>query len=206
MKRRAIIFTVVMMLAATVAFAQSGRGGGQRGWCHEPGMNHGMGGPGWDNDFVRPGMILRMADEIGLDANQKAQIEKMTQDNGLKRIDMKAQLEKAQLQLRHAQMNDAAETQVLQLMDDVGRIKTEMRKSAYTFHKSVKSLLTDDQLTKLKDLRKEWRGNHGDCPYGGPGKGHGYGPGDGSGNCPRGMSGKGSGKAPGSGNRGGNGQ
>jgi hypothetical protein len=202
MKRRAIIFTVVMMLAATVAFAQGGPGSGQRGMCHDPGMNrgmggHGMGGPGMDGDFVRPGMLLRMADDIGLSDNQKTQLEKMSQDNGLKRIDMQAQLEKAQLQLRHAQMNDAADTQVLQLMDDVGRIKTEMRKSAYTFHQSVKSLLTADQLTKIKDLRKEWRNNRGDCPFGGPGDGpHSKGS-KGRGNAPN--------QDPGSGYRGGQG-
>ncbi len=177
MKRRAIIVTVILLLAAATVYAQRAPWG-QRGSCPGPGMNMDFGRQGMKGDFVRPGMLLKMADEIGLNENQKAQIDKLAQDNGLKRIDQKAELEKAQLQLRHMQANNAPEAEVLKTMDDIGRIKTEMRKSAYTFRRSIKSILSEEQLNKIKELRKEHKGKgdfrSGDKHGGFKGKGQGF--------------------------------
>jgi len=179
MKRRAIIVTVILLLAAATVYAQHAPRS-QRGSCPGPGMNMDFGRQGMNGDFIRPGMLLKMADEIGLDANQKAQIDKLAQDNGLERIEQKAELEKAQLQLRHMQANDAPEAQVLKAMDDIGRIKTEMRKSAYTFRRNIKSILSEDQLNKIKELRKDRRGKgdfrSGDRQGGSRGRGQGFAP------------------------------
>jgi len=173
MKRRALFLTIVLLLVTITVYAQHPPRAprapqGPLAPCHEMGMN---------KDFVRPGMLLRLADEVGLDENQKTQIDKLAQDNGLKRIEMKADLEKAQLKLRHMKINDATNTEVLGIMDDIGRMKTEMRKNAYTFRQSIKSILTDEQLDKIKELRMEHRrGNFPGCPGYGPGKGKGRGP------------------------------
>lgn len=183
MKRRALIFTVMLMLVSAAAFAQKGPGGHGK-WCQEPGMHRGFGGSGMDDGIGRPGMILKFADEIGLSDDQKTQLDKMTQDNGLKRIEMKADLEKAQLQLRHLKMSDGSDTQVLMLMDDIGEIKTEMRKSAYSHHQQIKSVLTEEQINKIQELRKECRGNRALCHGRGPDGGQGSMKGQGRGMVP----------------------
>lgn len=169
MKRTALIVAVAVLLTASLAYAGHGRHG-RMGF-----------GQGMDGDFVRPGMILRWADEIGLDDNQKTKIDKLAQEHGTARIEKEAELEKTQLTLRHLRMNDAQDSEVLAMMDMIGAMKTEMRKMAYTHRQAVMKLLTDDQLDKLKELRGEWRKTH--WPFGGQD----FEPGQGRGDSPRGM-------------------
>jgi Spy/CpxP family protein refolding chaperone len=183
MKRSALIVAVAVLLTASLAYAGPGRHG-QMG----PGKGEGMMGPGMgmDGDFVRPGMILRWADEIGLDDNQKAKLDKLAQEHGTARIEKKAELEKAQLKLRHMRMNDAPENEVLAMMDMIGALKTEIRKMGYSHRQALKKVLTDEQLGKIKELRGEWRKSN--RPFGGEGSGSGkdFGPGQGRGDGPRG--------------------
>jgi Spy/CpxP family protein refolding chaperone len=170
MKRTIIFLTVAIMLAGVAAYAQYHPSRAPRADCFGQGMRHG--------DFIKPGMLLRLADKIGLDEKQKAQIDKLAQERGLARIDKQAELEKAQLKLRHMKLNDAPEADVLKMMDNIGQLKTELHKSAYKFRQTVKSILTEDQLDKIKELRMEHhRGNFPGRPGYGPGqgKGHGYG-------------------------------
>lgn len=145
-----IMLTAGLLLMAVAATANPGHRDGK---ADRPG--HGMrqnhdGMPG-------AGMILMVADEIGLSDAQKAKITSMTEEFGMDRIDMKAELEKAELELRHMRVNEASEADVLAQMDKVGQLRTELKKAGYSHHQAIKNVLTGEQLDKLKELRKERR-------------------------------------------------
>jgi Spy/CpxP family protein refolding chaperone len=156
MKRTMILISALVLLATPLTFANpNGCGPGMgmgmgKAMCMGPCPD--MGGKGDCCDGIQPGMLLRMADEIGLDANQKAQLEKMTQEFGLTRIDKQAELEKAELRLRHLMMNDGPEKDILAAMDKAGLLRTEMQKMRFQHMRQVKAVLTADQLKKVKEL------------------------------------------------------
>jgi len=147
--KRLIVFSTIflMLLIATNIHAQRhagrgcGVGDGPNGCC--PGRIA-------DENAYRPGILLRMADEIGLDANQKIQIAKMNEEHALLRIDKEAELEKAELRLHHLMNSDGAEKEVLAAMDKVGALKSDLKKMQYQHRNSVKALLDADQLKRLK--------------------------------------------------------
>lgn len=177
MKRLLIFLTAILVLTAAFASAQNGHRG-QRGdgsaW-HKGGHDGGMNQDGMPG----AGRMLLMAEEIGLDENQKTKISGMMEEFGLNRIELKAELEKAQLELKHMRLNEASDAEILTQMDKVGELKTDMRKMSYTHHQAVKDVLTDQQIEKLKELHKERRGDReGRSGFGkreGRGQGHGYG-------------------------------
>ncbi len=148
MKRTIIFMTIISLLAAgTVLAGRHGRGA----------MVPGPGCGGFGHDGMGPGMLLRWADEIGLDENQKTKIQNMMEEFGMARIDKEAELEKAQLKLKNMMIDEAPESDVLLMIDQVGRLKTDMRRMQYSHRQAVKSVLTEEQQSKLKDLMKENR-------------------------------------------------
>lgn len=126
--------------------------GMQDGWGHGKQDCQGYGRSGKGGH--KAGMLLHMADKIGLNDEQKGKIKSMMEEFGLEKIDMKAELEKAKLKLKHLRHNDASENEVLAMMDKVGQLRTEMQKMKYRHHQAVKSVLNDEQLEKLKELKK----------------------------------------------------
>jgi Spy/CpxP family protein refolding chaperone len=178
MKRTLFFAAIAIILAASLALAQHGPRASKA-----PRMGPGM----MDDDFVRPRVILRWADEIGLNESQKTRIDKMVQEHGMMRIEKRAELEKAQLQLRHMIANDAPESDILKTMDNVGNLKTELRKMGYQHRRAIKGVLTDEQLDKIGELRREWRhqrqqrnpgrGSHLNFDKDNPGAGWGHGSG-----------------------------
>lgn len=160
MKRLITLTAIAFLLSVVYVAADPGQRGGGRGLGHPGG-----GFAGWfdDDDMGRPGMLLRLADEIGLDESQKAQILKMNEEHAILRIDKEAELEKAQVKLRHLRISDAPEKEVLAAIDKVGALKTEMRKMQYQHRQRVSAVLNAEQLKKLQELR--------------PGMGRGDGPG-----------------------------
>ncbi|PKK84449.1 MAG: hypothetical protein CVT49_03750 [candidate division Zixibacteria bacterium HGW-Zixibacteria-1] len=171
MKKALIIAVAALALLAAFAVADPGhRGRGDSDMARgmgERGMGHGADG------FFGPGMLLKAADEIGLDDGQKAKISQMAEQFGLERIDKKAALDKAELELRHMRMNDAADNEILSQMDKVGKLKTEMQKMKFSHRQAVKGVLTEQQIDKLKELRQEKGKERGH--FGGHGLGHGKG-------------------------------
>jgi len=169
--KRLIVFSTIflMLLIATNIHAQKhagrgcGVGDGPNGCC--PGRMA-------DENAYRPGILLRMADEIGLDANQKIQIAKMNEEHALLRIDKEAELEKAELRLHHLMNSDGAEKEVLAAMDKVGALKSDLKKMQYQHRNSVKALLDVDQLKRLKEIRQSrGSGDAFNCPGDGPRRG-----------------------------------
>lgn len=149
MKRTLILASLVLMIAAGTASADHGRR--TAGPMNHPGFGRHI--P--DGDFDRLGMMLRWADEIKLTDDQKSKLEQMALTHHEMMIDKKAELEKAELQLRHMRRNDAPESEVLALMDQVGRLRTGMQKARYQHRKEVEGVLTTDQLDKLENLRRD---------------------------------------------------
>ena len=143
-----------------------GRGMGMRG------MGAGMG--------VQ--MLLRNADDLGLTDDQVARLEKMRTDHQMERVDREAALEKAQIKMRNLMFDeDASESAVLAGIDDVSRLEADIKKMHYSHFNAVRNVLTDDQKTKLKELRQtrmqqwrdRWNGDDDDQPA--PGRGRGMG-------------------------------
>ncbi len=112
--------------------------------------------------------ILAFADEIELTGDQKDQLEALHLRFQKERIDKQAELKKAHVDLGALKRDDdAAESAVLSQIDVVGDLRTDMHKMKYSHRNEMKSVLTEDQISKLKELRKARRQ---DCP-----KGHGKG-------------------------------
>jgi Spy/CpxP family protein refolding chaperone len=173
MKKGILILVAAVLLLPLAALAQpaqgdeplcpQGRGMGQGPghFCHGPmGAGH-RGIRGDDEPGI--GYLLQVADEIGLTEQQREQLKKMQLEFRTQQIDREAELEKAEVQLR-ALMTDknAAEAEVLRKIDDVSRLKGEMQKMRYTHRKQMRGVLTDEQVEKLQQMRKDrWEQGHG---------------------------------------------
>jgi len=167
MRKTLLITAAAMLLLTAGAFAQRGAGCGA--FCDGHGMGMGMqGGRGMGmhggGHGMGPGMLLNMADEIGLTDKQKSDLTAMSEKFGMERIEKKAALEKAELKLRTLRMNDASDSDVMKAMDEVGKLKTDMQKMRYQHRQAVKGLLTDEQATKLAEMRKGRMNKRGDGP------------------------------------------
>ena len=183
----ALLAATVLAVSSTVS-AQPGwqarRGSDQPGRHHADGPGFGR-GMGMRDGLPGPGMLLQVADEISLTEAQKEKLEQMMVDFNLEKVDLQAELEKAQIKLR-ALMRDekARETEVTAGIGEVTRLKGELHKMRYRHHKEIRSLLTDKQVDRLKELRKERQEKRkGQGPGMGRDMGYGMGPGMGTG-CP----------------------
>lgn len=183
--KRAIVFTVAGLLLLTLGVAAQGKG--MMGGLHFDGRCFNSDGPGFQGrgqggEGPYLGGILRMADEIGLTPEQKDAVLKLQKTHGVERIDLQANLEKAELELKNLRLSDAADTEILAAMDKVGRFKTDLQKMRYRHQQAMKNVLTEEQRGKLKEMRK--KGCDKNCPFGtgeGPRDGTGAGPGPGAG-------------------------
>ena len=175
--KKLLTLTLILALAATtVVMAQPApRGGGNcdgPGFGPQGGKHHGMGMHKRDGAGLR--MILAHGDEIGLTDQQREQLEKMQFDFQTQRVDQKASLEKAEIKLRTLMRDEADEAQVMAAIDNVSKLKADMQKMRYKHRMEAKSVLTEDQATKLKELRKNCRDFNKQRP-GGQGRGPGFG-------------------------------
>jgi Spy/CpxP family protein refolding chaperone len=176
-------FTLAALLVtSSVALAQSGWGG--RGHCDSPGWHHPEKprlGQGMGMRDGRPGvqMILAAADDIKLTDEQKARLEKMLVDFQLAKVDQRARVKKAGIRLRALKRDKSAnENEVLSAIDEVARMKADLHKMRYRHQREIHNLLTDEQIDKLKELRKvrmkKFKGRHGGMGPGGAGMGFGF--------------------------------
>ncbi len=158
MKKLMYLTLAALLVMSSMALADPGcRGQGavdRPGWHRPdgqcPGHPMGMrdGGPGLK-------MLLTVADEINLTDEQKGKLEQMMVDFNLKKVDQRAKIEKAEIRLRALMRDEKAnENEVLATIDEVARVKADLHKMRYQHRKEVRSLLTDEQAAKLKELRK----------------------------------------------------
>ena len=143
--KRCIVTALAILLAVPIAgLAQSGpwghRGSGMHGRQHKSGEG-----------IVR---LLRMGDRIDLTDKQRDDLKKMQTDFQLERIDHKAETEKAKVRLHSMMRDEAPEAEVSSAIDRVYDLKAEMQKMQYMHRMKIKELLSDEQRTKLKELRQ----------------------------------------------------
>jgi len=165
MKKGIITLVAFALLTPLTLVAQPGPGGqafcpdgprwmGQRHhgmYCDQPGR--GDRGPGI-------GRLLMAADEIGLTDEQEDQLEQLQVDFKMEQIDRKAEMQKARVQLRTLMRDDnAVERDVFRMIDDLSRMKADMQKMRYTHRLQIHSILTEEQIEKMKELRRERRGD-----------------------------------------------
>ena len=111
-----------------------------------PGMGfhrHGM-GSWWRNPAI--------AERIGLNDQQKEQLEKISQSSRLKMIDLRADLEKQQVILGPMlQAFRPDEAQVLAQVEKVSQARAAVEKARIQTMLATRNVLTEEQWTKLKD-------------------------------------------------------
>ena len=183
--RKLMSFTLaVLLVVSSVSWAQ--RGPREGGHCDRPGWHHpDRPGPerGTEMRDGMPGvqMILAAADDIKLTDEQKARMEKILVDFQLAKVDQRAKVKKAGIRLRTLKRDKSVnENEVMAAIDEVARMKADLHKMRYRHQRGIHNLLTDEQIDKLKELRKErmkkFKGPHGGMGPGGPGMGFGFPP------------------------------
>lgn len=170
--RRSFSAVVVMAVVAAVAAPALARRG-----PHGPGGKHGM-----HHGFMRAELIGEVASELGISDDKLKQIKEMVYEANRKVVDLRADVQRARLELQHLMNADEPDkAKVLKLVEDLGRKETRVHKNRIELMLSVRALLTPEQRRRLSELmaarRGGWRTN------GGPGRGAGRGPGGGGGPC-----------------------
>ncbi len=155
MKKTITISLMLVLLIAGLVIAQPG--GGRGGCDAKHGGNRHDGMP----------MLLKMADKLALTDAQTEQIEAMSIDFRLEKIDLQAEIKKEQVMMNSLMRDDdASEKAVFAKIDKLAQLKAEKKKMHYSHKTAVQSILTDEQTAKLKELRKN-RGpkgqRGGDC-------------------------------------------
>jgi len=168
MKRNTLIVLALLTLLAAAVIAQPGKGRmGMRGGNDCMMESRGHGKQGMRGEMT--GRMLRMADEIGLSDEQVDKIKDANTAYRLDMVDKKAALKKAQIVLRDMMRDDADQGKVSSQIDNVAKLKSEIQKARYSHKQEVQSMLSEEQLDKLKELRKSnKKGKRG-------GRGHGHG-------------------------------
>jgi Spy/CpxP family protein refolding chaperone len=116
-------------------------------------------GPGNGMGFHRGGMGSwwrnpRVAEEIGLNDQQKQQLEEISQASRLKSIDLRADLEKQQVMLGPMlQTYHPDEAGVLAQVDKVSQARAALEKERVQTMLATRNVLTEEQWNKLKDTR-----------------------------------------------------
>lgn len=113
-------------------------------WYHRGGM-----GSWWTDP--------KIAEEIGLNGQQKQQLEKLSLESRLKTIDLRADLEKQQVILGPMlQTYRPDESQVLAQVDKVSVARAALEKERVQTMLATRNVLTEEQWNKLKDSRMEF--------------------------------------------------
>lgn len=174
---------------------------GGLGFAQGPGPGGPGGGPG-DHAWGRPPMERTFHDEhfghwwknpkiaqaIGLSDDQKKKMDDIFQQHRLNLVDLHANLEKQEIQMRPMiESDNPSESQVLAQIDKIAQARAELEKADARMLFDIRKVLTTDQWQKLKAMRAEhheemmrrgddgprqWRHRHGPPQDGGPGPGN----------------------------------
>jgi len=130
-KKELTVMVVVasIFLSAVVAFAQP---------CCPPHM--------WKD----PELVAK----IGLTDNQRDQVKGLFREMERKRIELRAQLQLKELELREAMEGPKVdEGRVRKLVGEIGSIRTDLHLSKVNQELGLRKILTPEQQEKLRDLR-----------------------------------------------------
>lgn len=96
--------------------------------------------------------LIARADELGLSSEQIKTIKEMSFDFKMNSFDQQAAVKKASLKLKMIKSDqESSQEMVFTAIDDLARLKTDVAKAKYTFHKSLHSVLSDKQQEMLKE-------------------------------------------------------
>ncbi len=158
MKKFTIITVIAALTFAVTAFA--GPGMGWRGDCSFDGPRHSgqrgacMRGPS-GQDGPGPRLILRLADDLELTDDQVSRLEALQTQFSKDMVDRRADVQKAQIELRSLRRDKATESDVNAAIDKMTRLQAENMKTRYRHRQQVESLLTEQQLDKLEEIGRK---------------------------------------------------
>ncbi len=118
-----------------------------------------MGKPG-KMEMFRPELLEKLADKIGADTQTVTKIKDLVYNANKQVIDLKAEMERNQLEMRRLMDQEAPDEKVImQQIDKIGAVEIKLRKNRISLMLSVRKLLTPEQRTKLKELMPEKMGH-----------------------------------------------
>jgi len=121
--------------------------------------NGGHGGPGPGGDLLRFGAwekLDRIADEIGLSEEQRAQIKKIRTSGQKQLIDMEADFEKAEVDLRELLEDlNAKSSEIERLATKVSDMRSAVALFKLRIFLQMRDVLTPEQRAKAKELFEE---------------------------------------------------
>ena len=132
-----------------------GRGGGVTMRSNRPPLEQAFGGPGlqgrwWDNPQV--------IDKLKLTDDQRKQFDRILQEHREHLIDLRANLEKAELELEPLVRDDQPnESAILAQIDKVAQARAELEKANARYLLALRGKLTADQWKQVQEFRR----NHG---------------------------------------------
>ena len=101
------------------------------------------------------GMLLRHADEFGIDDEQRRKLESKRVEFELEKIDKDAAFRKAELKFRAAIMNDEPRETVLAALEELKQCYGDRKLMRYEHIAHGREALTDDQRQKLENYRRK---------------------------------------------------
>jgi Spy/CpxP family protein refolding chaperone len=158
MKKKLLVVTVMLVVSAAMFLnAQAGlRGKGQERGRHFQALLA-------NENFIPVRLLLQAKDKIGLSAEQEKKLTAMSEAHeqwAIKfRADMEIQVLKLRTTLAAEQLDLKAAEGMIRAQADM---HTEMAIARLHFQQDVKALLTPDQLVKITELKKEFRGQNRD--------------------------------------------
>ncbi len=191
------VLTVMLSLAmlSVSLMAVTGPGMGYRGMKHTR-----FGLYMAEKNLFSPRMLLKFQDDIGLTKDQVIKIEKLQTLYHESLIRQNADIQVKELKISDYLNDDQINRKKMETMiREVAAMKTDMKIAHLNHLLDVKSLLTAEQITKIEDLKKDWR-NRNFRQWRRPGRGgmnrgnrsgQGFGGGNGAGGGPRDGSGPG---------------
>ncbi len=155
--KKFVSVTLALMLVFGAVLSISAWGG--PGDCGKKGMGKGMGfGPGFDDDFIPgPRMVLAMASELNLTAEQMEKLKKLSDTcdpKGAMRDEMEKDREAIETELKKDKPDMA---KIDSLIDASSKKKAEQMKKMVRVKAETDAILTKEQKEILKKKMEERR-------------------------------------------------
>ncbi len=141
------------MVVAGAATAQPGPGNGPGFGMHRPPMERmlgpvGSGGRWWNNPKV--------IEQLKLTDDQRKEMDQILLEHREKLIDMRAGVEKAELEMEPLMNADQPNEQgILAQIDKIAQARAELEKANARFLLAIRAKLTPDQFKELKSWRED---------------------------------------------------
>lgn len=143
LKRSALLALTALMVTSFVSGA----------WANPP---KGKGKYGHEKNSAE--RVLKHGDSLHLTDEQKKDLHQMSFDHKKKTIQMKAEIDLAKLEVgRMFHEEPPAEEKILTQVDEIDKLKTNLKKSKIRLKFAVRKVLTKEQRDQLHEQRKKAR-------------------------------------------------